>query len=110
MGQVTLTINGYVYTVACDDGQESHVTELSHYIDKRVKDIAASIGQIGEARLLVMATLLIADELSDAYTELDGLKNQLDGAVGAEKLNLLVGKLGKLANQADHIVESLKKA
>jgi len=66
MGQVNVTINGRAYQVACDDGQEQHLTALAAYVDRRVGELTAAMGQIGDARLLVMASLLIADELADA--------------------------------------------
>ncbi len=74
MSQVMVTINGRNYQIACDDGQEAHLTRLAAYIDKRVGELVAAVGQVGDARLLVMTSLLIADELSDAYSDRDVLK------------------------------------
>ncbi len=70
MAQLTVTINGRGYQIACDDGQEEHLAKLAAYVDKRVSELIASMGQIGDTRLLVMASLLIADELSDSYKAL----------------------------------------
>lgn len=66
MAQVDITINNRSYTVACDDGQEEHLRTLGTYVDDRVKELTGAVGQIGDSRLLVMASLLIADELADA--------------------------------------------
>jgi cell division protein ZapA len=66
MAQVTVTINNRGYQIACDDGQEQHLVKLAGYVDKRVGELTAAMGQIGDMRLLVMASLLIADELADA--------------------------------------------
>jgi cell division protein ZapA len=74
MGQVAITINGRVYDIACDDGQEAHLTRLGVYLDQRVAELVDSVGQIGDARLMVMASLLVADELADAYDELAEMK------------------------------------
>jgi len=74
MPQLAITVNGRSYQIACEEGQEQHLSELGAYVDKRVKDLVASVGQIGDTRLLVMASLLIADELSDLYDELDALR------------------------------------
>lgn len=63
MGQVAVDINGRRFQVACDDGQEEHVRELGAYIDSKVKQVADQIGQVGDPRLLLMASLLITDEL-----------------------------------------------
>ena len=71
MSQITVVVNGRKYDIACDDGQEAHLTRLAQYIDRRVDELIAAVGQVGDARLLVMASLLVADELSEVYTELD---------------------------------------
>lgn len=80
MGQVAVTINGRSYEVACDDGQEDHLVRLASYIDKKVAELVTSVGQIGDTRLLVMSSLLLADELSEAYSELTALRGDDDEA------------------------------
>ena len=67
--RVTVTINGRHYQIACDDGQEGHLMRLAEYVDKRVAQLVAAVGQAGDAQLLVMASLLVADELMDAQSE-----------------------------------------
>ena len=104
MAQVAVTINGRKYDIACDDGQEAHLTRLAQYVDRRVDELVAAVGQVGDARLLVMASLLVADELSEVYTELDGLRNdkrQPGPTIG-------VADLDKLANRIETIAESLE--
>ncbi len=76
MGQIAVTIHGHSYPIACDDGQEEHVTRLAAYIDQRANEIAQSVGTVGESRLLVMASLLVADELADVYNEVDRLQEK----------------------------------
>ena len=75
MAEVSLSINDRQYTVGCDDGQEAHIRTLAAHIDEHVRDLAASIGQVGEPRLLVMASLLVADELADAYARIAALED-----------------------------------
>lgn len=74
MAQVSVRINGRHYQVACEDGQEAHLEKLAAYIDQRVSELVKDVGQVGDARLLVMSALLIADELADAYDELEELR------------------------------------
>ncbi len=84
MAEISLTINGRSYDVSCDDGQEDHLRRLAEHLDERVKGLAGSVGPVGEAWLLVMTGLLIADELFEAYKELHALKAGLDpDSVGA---------------------------
>jgi cell division protein ZapA len=65
MAQVTIRINGYAYMVGCEDGQESHLEQMAAEIEQRINSIKAIGGQSGEARLLMLAALLLADELHD---------------------------------------------
>jgi len=68
MAQVTVRINGYAYIVGCEDGQEAHLEQMSAEIEQRINSIKAIGGQSGEARLLMLAALLLADELHDTRT------------------------------------------
>ncbi len=67
MAELDVTVNGRSYRVACDDGQEGHLRQLADYVDQRVMELVDAVGQVGAARLLVMASLLIADELSESF-------------------------------------------
>ena len=66
MQQVSVTINGRSYPVACDDGDEERIQALARLIDGKVGGFARQVGQAGEARLLVLAALVLADELAEA--------------------------------------------
>ena len=76
MKVVDITVNGRVFQVACDDGQEKHLIDLASQIDKKVEDLASKMGQVGDARLILMAGLLIADELSESREMIDELDNK----------------------------------
>ena len=66
MGRVTLEINGRPYVVGCEDGGEPHARALAARIDEKVRQIAPEAGAPGEARLILMAALMVADELNEA--------------------------------------------
>ncbi len=102
MAQVTLRINGYVYTVGCEDGQESHLQAMADEVEQRITRIKALGGQSGEARLLLLASLLMADELHDLKTELtQGALPSTDPALGR--------RIERLAERAEAIAESLSR-
>lgn len=63
MAQVDVTINGQNYRIACEDGQQDHLRQLAENVDGRIGELVESMGQIGELRLLVMVSMLMADEL-----------------------------------------------
>jgi cell division protein ZapA len=77
MGSVQVTVNGRAYSVACDEGQEAHVTRLGSYLEQKVGQLVKAVGQVGDARLLVMASLMITDELVDTDQALTQLKSQV---------------------------------
>ena len=77
MAQVAVTVNGRSYTVACDDGQEAHVMRLGRYVDQKVQALVKTVGQVGDARLLLMASLLLADELVETDQALNTAKGEL---------------------------------
>lgn len=63
MAHVPITVNGRRYNIGCDDGQEDDVRRLAVELNRRVAAMAATVGQVGDARLLVMTGLLMAHEL-----------------------------------------------
>ena len=117
MAQVTVKVNGYAYTVGCEDGQESHLQAMSTQVDNRIDSIKALGGNAGEARLLLLSALLMADEIHDLRIELDVLRR----AAGQPPRQVPTGKpepnidpevakrLGKLATRAEQIAASLER-
>jgi cell division protein ZapA len=85
MPLVNVLINGRAYTVACDDGEEDRLRDVSQILDKRVRELASSVGQVGDSRILVMAGLVICDELSESLTRLSEIENEV--AALKQKLN-----------------------
>ena len=71
MAQVSITIRGRQYQIACDDGQEAHLARLGRYLDERAAQLVAATGSISEPLLLVMVGLVVADELADTAAEVD---------------------------------------
>ena len=111
MAQVTVTINDRDYEIACDDGQEDHLIKLSQFVDKRLRELTDVIGQVGDARLLVMASLLLADELSEVYTELDSVQNQqLTSSTSTSSFGLNSADLDLFTFRIEKIVETLQQS
>jgi cell division protein ZapA len=80
MGQVTVTLNRRTYRLACGDGDEARLQDLSAYVKAKVETLAARFGQVGDDRLLLMAALLITDELFDARSPTETADNADDPA------------------------------
>ena len=112
MPLVEVVVNGRDYQVACDIGQEDRLRELAQLFDKRVQVLAASVGQVGDARLLLMAGLVLTDELSGAAAkvlererELGLVKAKLAGS--AETLEKAETGISELLEQAAVRIESI---
>ena len=103
MAQVTIKINGYAYTVGCEDGQEEHLQAMSGEIEKRIDRVKALGGQSGESRLLVLAALLMADELHDLQRLPAAAPAPVQPRGGASR-----DELRALAERAEHIAATLE--
>ena len=67
MAQVTITINSREYAVACEDGQEVRIIQLSRILDEKARLLTQGGGQVNENMLLAMVGLLLADELTELF-------------------------------------------
>jgi len=66
MAEVAITVNGRSYRLQCGDGEEARLRELAAYVKSRMDGLKRELGNVDEARLLLMTALLIADDLWDA--------------------------------------------
>jgi len=104
MAQVTLRINGYAYTIGCRDGEEQHLIAMGREVEKRIETIRASAGPSGEARMLVMAGLLMADEIFE-------LERRLMSGSGTGVLSTdpkMGRRLTRIAKRAEEIAAGLE--
>ena len=101
MPQVSISINGRSYPVACDEGEEDRIRDLARIIDSKVAGFARQVGQAGEARLLVLAALVITDELAEAHATLRRQSaasgNGVDTAALAQGLEELAKRIETIA-------------
>lgn len=77
MSQVSVTINGRQYRMACEEGQEDRLTQLAKLLDARIGELRGKFGQVGDTRLTVMAALTVADELAEAQQKISRLEEEL---------------------------------
>ncbi len=78
MAQVTVTIDGKAYRMACEEGQEGHLSELAERFDRYVGHLKSQFGEIGDLRITVMAGIMIMDELSELTRKVGSLESELD--------------------------------
>ncbi len=79
MAQVVVRVNDRPYTMQCNDGEEDHLSELARMLDTEIGNIKSSVGQVGDIRLLLMAGLIVADQLSEARKRIEELEDQIGG-------------------------------
>ena len=70
MAQVNLSVNGRVYRMACEDGEEEHVLALGQRFDGAIEELRGALGEIGDQRLMVMAGILMTDRLDEVERRL----------------------------------------
>ncbi|MBL4739435.1 MAG: cell division protein ZapA [Sneathiella sp.] len=99
MASVTVKVNGRPYPIVCGDGEEEHLKYLAEFVDKKVKDISGMAGNASEGQILLMASLLIADDLTQAYETIEKNKSGTsndpspDMEVIAEKIEAIAERL-----------------
>jgi cell division protein ZapA len=80
MSHINVTINGRQYRMACEEGQEVRLLKLAEALESRVTELRGKFGEIGDARLTVMAALTVCDELLDANARLHAMEQELETA------------------------------
>ena len=111
MAQVTLRINGYPYTVGCRDGEEQHLLAMAAEVERRIDSIKAAAGQSGESRMLVMAALLMADDLYEMERKLAAAHTAAARArehAGNGTDPKLARRLSRMAKRAEEIAAGLE--
>jgi len=77
LASVNVTINGRQFRIGCEDGQEQHIEKLAVDFDALISDLRSRIGEVGDARLTIMAALTVADDLSETMKKIRGLEAEL---------------------------------
>ncbi|MCP4355092.1 MAG: cell division protein ZapA [Proteobacteria bacterium] len=117
MAEVTIAIKGRQYDISCDDGQELRVNDLAKYIDRKVIAINKSGAAKNESHLMVLATLVLADELfetKEAFEELmanykNAAPQPKQAANSVDYDDEITEKLQKLTNRIEDITDILEQ-
>lgn len=126
MARLEISLNGRPYTLACEDGQEARVRQLAAYVDSRVAEVAADRSGGSEAQILMLAGLMLADEILDMQAELEALRRRAAeeparpagmavGVNGAHAANAfeeeaVVNAVDNLAKRIEDIAARLERA
>jgi cell division protein ZapA len=96
MASVELEIASRKYQLACRDGEEAHLRSVAAIVDKKARDAGAALGNMGEARQLLFASLLLADELKEQRAGNAPATAEVDASV-ADALERLADRIESLA-------------
>lgn len=103
MASVDVEVGARSYSVACRDGEEPHLRAIAAMVDRKAREAAAAMGNMGEARQLLFASLLLADELKEMRAGSGG------GAAAAPEPDPAVANaLERLAEQVEMLAERLE--
>lgn len=124
MPSISVVINGKNYRMACEEGQEAHLTALAERLDSYVGQLKGSFGEIGDQRLTVMAGVMVTDELVELekknaklQAEIEALKNNAASAQSemgsaekeaSEKISAIAARLSELADKLSGSQKAVK--
>lgn len=111
MAEVNISINGKQYGIACDDGQEQRVLDLANFVDGRLKEIASAGAGTNDSHLLVLTSIVMADELFDMR---DSSANGNAATLGGLQITeadegQIITAIDQMANRIDAIAGNLAK-
>lgn len=110
MGQITVVVNDQKYSLACRDGEEEHLETLAKYVDEKTKHLIENLGNVGEARVLLMAALLVSDELLETKESMAALQNGDSKAVKEAVDTRLANLLDNASERIEGIAGQLERA
>lgn len=115
MSHINVTINGRQYRMACEEGQEARLLRLAESLESRIVSLRGKFGEIGDARLTVMAALMVADELTDATTRIQAIEEELEAlrdvrVIAAERAKATQVAVASALNSAAERIEKTTQA
>ncbi len=110
LAELDIEINGRTYRVACEDGEEDRLIQLSEHLNQHAVNLASSVGSVGETKLMLMAALLIGDELIEALDIVDELKEEIENLNQDNDEIFLHETLSKAAQRIEELAGRVKTA
>ena len=106
---VTVQINGQTYQMGCDAGQERHIEEMGKNVDSIIQQLVSSVGQIGDARLLAMAGLILSDQVQAANKQISSPSNEFSNTDDDSLLAVKSDDIILTKQQMENLVDQIKK-
>ncbi|HEX9948166.1 MAG TPA: cell division protein ZapA [Allosphingosinicella sp.] len=109
MASVEVEIASRKYSVACRDGEEPHLRSVAALVDSKAQEAAAALGSLSEARQLLFASLLLADELKEHKSAKAQPEPQPQAAAPAGLDPFMIDALERLAARVESLAEQLER-
>lgn len=111
MSQVSVSIDGKLFRMACEDGQEAHLESLAKHLDGRIGEMRKAFGEIGDLRLVVMAAITITDEFFEARKQRQGLVSEITDikAEHTQVTTLSGAREAEIAGAIDKMTQRLER-
>ena len=101
---VSIKINGKDYQVACDDGEEERLHTLAAEVDERIQSIVFPMkNKPNEAMALLLANLMMVDELTEKQKEIEEIHMESKRAVARASVK-------RDGNEADARIAEMESA
>ena len=100
MAEVEISVGGRAYSIACRDGGEDHLRTIATHVDRKAAEARAAVGDVNEARQLLFAALLLADEIAE----------NAGGTPPVPADPKLTAALAQLANRIEAVADTLEGA
>jgi cell division protein ZapA len=105
MAQVSVTIDGRKYRLACNEGEEARLESLAGMVDGKIGEMRAAFGEIGDQRLVIMAALTIADNLGEARDQAAAERKRSEEA--EERAQAIASSLEALGSRLEALAARL---
>ena len=105
MSQVSVTIDGRKYRLACNEGEEARLESLAGLIDDKIGEMRATFGEIGDQRLVIMAALTIADNLTEVRDQAAADRKRSEDA--EQRVQTIASSLDELGSRLESVAARL---
>jgi len=105
MSQVSVTIDGRKFRLGCNEGEEAQLESLAGMIDDKIREMRAQFGEIGDQRLVIMAALSIADNLTEARDEAAAERERSEAA--EQRAHAIASSLDELGSRIEQVAARL---
>jgi cell division protein ZapA len=108
MADVEVSVSGRRYKLSCRDGEEDHLRALVRMVDAKADEITGALGEMTEARTLLLSALLIADELNDLRGAAVVARSETTGEAETDPAYAVA--IERIAERVERLASQLERA